>query len=58
MVVKVPYGWNKRGSLLAMRFPLNHAVVPVVNVAKCCRREAWVRRGNVVTGDAPVRNGH
>jgi hypothetical protein len=58
MVVKVPYGRNKRGTPLAMWDTLNHAVVPAVNVAKCCRREAWVRPGNVVTGDAPVRNGH
>jgi hypothetical protein len=37
---------------------LNHAVVPAVNVAKCCRREAWVRPGGVVTGETPVPSGH
>jgi hypothetical protein len=53
MLVKVPYGWNKRGTPLAMRFSLSYAVVPVANVAKCCRREAWVRPRDVVTGDTP-----
>jgi hypothetical protein len=54
MLVKVPYGWNKRGIRMARRFLLSHAVVPAVNVAKCRARVAWVRPGSVVTGDAPA----
>jgi hypothetical protein len=49
MVVKVPYGWKKLTRPAAMRFSLNHTGAPVVHVANCCARVAWVWPGDVVS---------